>query len=215
MSPSSFLTPVASFGSRSLDRAPEVEQRGRRPCRPRSAVRCCIARTGDCEQPVRRVGRGADVVVAHRAHVAGLGREVGRVDVEREDRVDVLVDLGVERGQWRPGRPAPCRRPSRARRRRPAPAASASARTWPAESGRARWRSSWFSSSSAAAPGAERGRRATSAYRRVRSRSSPAIRSRIARKQRAGSRRPAGSRRRAGWPARPAPTTPSRRSRRR
>ena len=51
------------------------------------------------EQLVRRVGRGADVVVAHRAHVAGLGRELRRVDVERDDVVDVLGDLGVERGQ--------------------------------------------------------------------------------------------------------------------
>ena len=83
-----------------LDRAPQVHE-GRRDLAALGERTLLHGPDRRGEQPVRRVGRGLDVGVAHLADVGRLLREGGAVHVERHDALDVGGDLLVQRRQRR------------------------------------------------------------------------------------------------------------------
>ena len=109
-----------------LDRAAQVEQRGR-DLAALAQRPCCIARTGDASSRFDVSADGADVVVAHRSDVAGLGGERRRVHVEgRRSTSTYSATLASSAGQRRRRRSAPCRRPCSGATAATGPAAASS-----------------------------------------------------------------------------------------
>ena len=83
-----------------LDGATQLEQR-RADLRALGQAALLQRLDRGLEQPVGGLGRLPDVDVAHGSHVGGLGRELRRAGCRREQRLEVVVDLGVQAGQRR------------------------------------------------------------------------------------------------------------------
>ena len=81
-----------------LDGAAQLEQR-RADLRALGQAALLQGLDRRAEQPVRGLGRRADVAVAHRAHVGRLRGELGRAGGRGHQRLEVAVDLGVQPGQ--------------------------------------------------------------------------------------------------------------------